>query len=65
MARFGGSGVLKTRRLGYDGKGQRVFRSAAGKAAAGAYAALGGVPLILEALVPFEREISIIAARDQ
>jgi 5-(carboxyamino)imidazole ribonucleotide synthase len=54
--------VLKTRRLGYDGKGQRVFRSAA-DSPAGAFAELGGVPLILESFVPFEREISIIAAR--
>jgi 5-(carboxyamino)imidazole ribonucleotide synthase len=60
---FGGSGVLKTRRLGYDGKGQRVFRDAAASEARGAFAALGGRPLILEALVPFEREISVIAAR--
>ena len=29
---FGGSGVLKTRRLGYDGKGQRVFRDCGGEA---------------------------------
>ena len=59
---FGGRGVLKTRRLGYDGKGQRVFRSAA-DAPDGAFAALGSVPLILESFVAFEREISIIAAR--
>jgi phosphoribosylaminoimidazole carboxylase PurE protein len=59
---FGGQGVLKTRRLGYDGKGQKVFRSSA-DSADGAYAALGGVPLILESFVAFEREISIIAAR--
>ncbi|MEO4000785.1 5-(carboxyamino)imidazole ribonucleotide synthase [Mesorhizobium sp. CAU 1732] len=63
LARFGGSGVLKTRRLGYDGKGQRVFRDADAADAAGVYDAMGGVPLILEALVPFEREISVIAAR--
>ncbi|NRQ18661.1 5-(carboxyamino)imidazole ribonucleotide synthase [Ensifer sesbaniae] len=62
LADFGGTGVLKTRRLGYDGKGQRVFRSAE-DSPAGAFAALGGVPLILESFVPFEREISIIAAR--
>ncbi|HEV7321735.1 MAG TPA: 5-(carboxyamino)imidazole ribonucleotide synthase [Ensifer sp.] len=62
LADFGGTGVLKTRRLGYDGKGQRVFRSAA-DSPAGAFAALGGVPLILESFVPFVREISIIAAR--
>ena len=55
--------MLKTRRMGYDGKGQRVFRNASADAAAGVFAAMGGVPLILEELVPFEREISVIAAR--
>ncbi len=60
---FGGVGVLKTRRLGYDGKGQRLFRSPA-ESREGAFEALGGVPLTLESLVPFEREVSIIAARD-
>jgi 5-(carboxyamino)imidazole ribonucleotide synthase len=63
LARFGGSGVLKTRRLGYDGKGQRIFRGASSDTVDGTYAAMGNVPLILEGLVPFEREISIIAAR--
>lgn len=62
LADFGGQGVLKTRRLGYDGNGQRVYRSAA-DSADGGYAALGGVPLILESFISFEREISIIAAR--
>jgi 5-(carboxyamino)imidazole ribonucleotide synthase len=62
LADFGGKGVLKTRRLGYDGKGQRVFRSPE-DVPAGAFEALGGVPLILESFVPFEREVSIIAAR--
>jgi 5-(carboxyamino)imidazole ribonucleotide synthase len=62
LAAFGGSGVLKTRRLGYDGKGQRLFRDHAGDVA-GSFAAMGGVPLILESLVPFAREISIIAGR--
>ena len=64
LADFGGKGVLKTRRLGYDGKGQKVFRSA-GDLPAGAFDLLGGVPLILESFVPFEREISVIAARGQ
>jgi 5-(carboxyamino)imidazole ribonucleotide synthase len=63
LADFGGRGVLKTRRGGYDGKGQRRFD--AGETAAGAYAAMGGAPLVLEALVPFSREISVIAARGQ
>ncbi|MEA3533621.1 5-(carboxyamino)imidazole ribonucleotide synthase [Rhizobium sp. CC-YZS058] len=64
LAAFGGQGVLKTRRLGYDGKGQHVFRDDADDPAA-VYAALGAVPLILESFVRFEREISIIAARGQ
>jgi len=63
LAEFGGKGVLKTRRMGYDGKGQRVFKGS--EDPAGAFEALGNVPLILESFVPFEREISIIAARFQ
>jgi 5-(carboxyamino)imidazole ribonucleotide synthase len=47
LAAFGGSGILKTRRMGYDGKGQRVFREFAGDVA-GIFDAMGGVPLILE-----------------
>ncbi|HZI36116.1 MAG TPA: ATP-grasp domain-containing protein, partial [Gaiellales bacterium] len=54
-------GVLKTRRLGYDGKGQRVLREAGD--AQGAFTALGEVPLILEGLVEFDRELSIVAVR--
>ncbi len=57
---FGG-GILKTRRFGYDGKGQQALAGPAD--AAGAWAAAGGSPLILESMVPFEREISVIAAR--
>lgn len=63
LAGFGGNGVLKTRRFGYDGKGQRVFRGANEDDAKGVFGDMGGVPLILEALVPFEKEISVIAAR--
>lgn len=53
--------VLKTRRLGYDGKGQRVLR--APEDIEPAWRALGGVPLLLEGFVPFEREVSVLAAR--
>jgi 5-(carboxyamino)imidazole ribonucleotide synthase len=53
--------VLKTRRGGYDGKGQRVLRRA--DDVDPAWAELGGVPLILEALVPFARELSVLAVR--
>jgi len=62
LSEFGGSGVLKTRRMGYDGKGQRLFRDFSGDVD-GIHAAIGGVPLILESLVGFRREISVIAAR--
>ena len=61
LSDFGGQGVLKTRRFGYDGKGQRVFR--AGDSPEGAYEALGAGDLILESFIAFEREISVIAAR--
>ncbi len=62
LADFDGKGVLKTRRMGYDGKGQRVFRSRS-DSPAGVFAELGNVPLILESFVAFEREVSVIAAR--
>lgn len=53
--------ILKTRRFGYDGKGQvRITKRAD---AAAAFAALGGVPTILEGFVRFTREVSVIAAR--
>ncbi|RRH94392.1 5-(carboxyamino)imidazole ribonucleotide synthase [Mesorhizobium tamadayense] len=65
LKKFSGSGVLKTRRLGYDGKGQRVFRNMETGGFAGTCEAMGNVPLILESLVDFEREISVIAARGQ
>ena len=53
--------VVKTRRGGYDGKGQAVLRAPAD--VDGAWTALGGVPLILEGFVTFARELSIIAVR--
>lgn len=54
--------VLKTRRGGYDGKGQVVLQSP--DDLDDAWEQLGGVPLILEALIPFDREVSILGARD-
>lgn len=59
--RLGLPAVLKTRRLGYDGKGQFVIRAAADVAPA--WAALGGSPLILEGFIEFQRELAIIAVR--
>jgi 5-(carboxyamino)imidazole ribonucleotide synthase len=61
LARIGAPAVLKTRRLGYDGKGQFRLRTAADADAA--WAALGGVPLILEQFVPFDFECSVVAVR--
>jgi 5-(carboxyamino)imidazole ribonucleotide synthase len=61
VAELGCPAVLKTRRLGYDGKGQAVIRAASEVDAA--WARLGGVPLILEAFVPFDRELSILGVR--
>ncbi len=63
LKKFAGSGILKTRRMGYDGKGQRVFRNMDTGGFAGTCEAMGNVPLILECFVDFEREISVIAAR--
>jgi 5-(carboxyamino)imidazole ribonucleotide synthase len=53
--------VVKTRRLGYDGRGQLVCRS--GEELLSAWERLGGVPLLCEAWVPFQREISVVAVR--
>ncbi|MGQ0802246.1 MAG: 5-(carboxyamino)imidazole ribonucleotide synthase [Actinomycetota bacterium] len=53
--------VLKTRRGGYDGKGQRVLAESGD--VDDAWRELGGQPLILERLVAFEREVSILAVR--
>jgi 5-(carboxyamino)imidazole ribonucleotide synthase len=61
LATVGPHGVLKTRTLGYDGKGQRVVRAAAELAPA--WAELGQRPCIYEAFVPFDREISVVATR--
>jgi len=55
--------IIKTRRLGYDGKGQWILRNADGLAAA--KEELPKVPLILERFVPFTRELSVIAARSR
>jgi 5-(carboxyamino)imidazole ribonucleotide synthase len=56
-----GAGILKTRRNGYDGRGQIRIREASDVGAA--FDALGGAPAIYEQLAPFEREASLIAAR--
>jgi 5-(carboxyamino)imidazole ribonucleotide synthase len=55
--------VLKTRRFGYDGKGQFILRKT--EDAPLAWQSLGGVPLIYESFIPFDREVSIIAVRSR
>lgn len=59
--RLGAPVLMKTRREGYDGKGQRWVEHAPD--AASIFAALGGAPVILEAPAEFVRELSVIAAR--
>jgi len=61
VARVGLPAVLKTRRLGYDGKGQAVLRTP--EDVERAHALLRGSELILEGFVPFERELSILGVR--
>jgi 5-(carboxyamino)imidazole ribonucleotide synthase len=58
---IGGPALLKTRRDGYDGKGQTWIENHADGAAA--FARLGSRPALLEAACPFVRELSVIAAR--
>jgi 5-(carboxyamino)imidazole ribonucleotide synthase len=55
--------LLKTRRLGYDGKGQVPIADVA--EAEGAWQAIGAVPAVLESIVLFERELSVIAVRGE
>ena len=61
IGKIGLPAVLKTRRFGYDGKGQAIIR--AGDDPERVWHDLGTKSAILEAFVPFEREISVIAAR--
>jgi 5-(carboxyamino)imidazole ribonucleotide synthase len=61
LAEIGAPAVLKTRRFGYDGKGQATIKKI--EDADAAFAAIGSAPSILEAFVPFQREVSVVAAR--
>ena len=61
LADLGGSIVLKTRRFGYDGKGQVRIDDPA--AAARAWDAIGRVPAVAEAKIDFEAEFSVVIAR--
>jgi 5-(carboxyamino)imidazole ribonucleotide synthase len=61
IAGVGLPAVLKSRRFGYDGKGQAFIRRTA--EAEAAWSAVGGVPALLEAFVPFVCEVSVIVCR--
>ncbi|MCC7368300.1 MAG: 5-(carboxyamino)imidazole ribonucleotide synthase [Chloroflexi bacterium] len=61
VARLGRPSILKTRRLGYDGKGQVVIRD--GDDLAAAWASLGGVACVLEERIPLRRELSVLSVR--
>ena len=61
LATIGLPAVLKTRRFGYDGKGQAIIRQDDDPDRI--WEELGTKSAILEAFIPFEREISVIAAR--
>ncbi|MBJ21559.1 MAG: 5-(carboxyamino)imidazole ribonucleotide synthase [bacterium] len=61
VEKIGLPAILKTRRFGYDGKGQALLRDATDVDAA--WEILGGQALILEGFVPFDREVSVLAAR--
>jgi 5-(carboxyamino)imidazole ribonucleotide synthase len=61
VARLGLPVVLKTRRFGYDGKGQSIIRDA--RSLEAIWTELGTTAAILEQFIPFEREISVVAAR--
>jgi len=63
IATLGAPGILKTRRLGYDGKGQTTVRRA--RDAGDAWERLRGQPLVYERFVNFSREVSLVAVRDR
>ena len=63
IAQIGTPAILKTVRFGYDGKGQVRIMSA--DDADAAFEALAGRPAVLEAMVAFDHEFSLIIARDQ
>ena len=63
LAKLTAPALLKTRRFGYDGKGQAMIRAA--DECAAALEAIGHAPALLEKVVLFEREISVIVVRGQ
>lgn len=63
VARIGSPCVVKSRRMGYDGKGQAVVRGTTPDELDGAWKAVSGQPSIVEEFIAFDREVSIIGAR--
>jgi 5-(carboxyamino)imidazole ribonucleotide synthase len=63
ISQMGLPAILKTRRMGYDGKGQVHLTRA--EDADAAWTAISGVPSIVEGVVPFEAEVSVIAVRSR
>lgn len=61
VVRIGLPALLKTRTLGYDGKGQKLLRTTGD--IAGAFAELGEAPCVLEQFIPFSGEVSLLAVR--
>ena len=61
MTNIGWPAIIKSRTMGYDGKGQSLLKTPDDLVSA--WTLLLGVPSIVEAFVPFNREVSIIAAR--
>jgi 5-(carboxyamino)imidazole ribonucleotide synthase len=61
VAQIGRPAILKARRFGYDGKGQAAIRE--GSDLAAVFRSLGAAPCILEGVVPFVQEVSVVAAR--
>lgn len=61
LSKIGTPAILKTRRMGYDGKGQARIQSA--DEAEGALESMAGAPCIVEGFVKFSRELSVLAVR--
>ena len=61
VARIGAPSILKSRRMGYDGKGQIRLKKASDMTAA--WDAMAGAPSVLEGFIEFSHEVSVIAAR--
>ncbi|OED36809.1 5-(carboxyamino)imidazole ribonucleotide synthase [Chromatiales bacterium (ex Bugula neritina AB1)] len=62
FSKMSGKAVIKTTRFGYDGKGQRVCESAA--EAIASFEQFGSIECIVEDFVPFDKEVSVVLARD-